>query len=54
MNNEKYIRNLMVIHRDFNHLVTKETLPTFDETITAAIIALSKAEEIEEIQNEVP
>lgn len=48
MNNQKYINNLMVIHRDLSHMITKETRVQFDKTITAAIIALSKVEEIDE------
>lgn len=38
----------MVIHRDLSHMITKETRVQFDKTITAAIIALSKVEEIDE------
>lgn len=46
MNNKEYIRNLMLIHREFGHLVTDETRVKFDETITAAIIALSEHVEL--------
>ena len=46
MNNVKYIRNLMYIHREFHHLVTDETKSQFDDTITAAILALDKCSEL--------
>lgn len=46
MNNQVHINNLMYIHRALSHHITAETLPMFDRTITAAIIALSKSCEI--------
>lgn len=46
MHNIEYIRNLMLIHREFGHLVTDETKNKFDMTITAAIIALSEYDEL--------
>lgn len=48
MNNRQYISNLMAIHRDLAHMVSDETRHLFDATIVAAVIALSKAEEIDE------
>ena len=46
MNNIEYIRNLMVIHREFHHQVTDETKTKFDETITAAILALDRCDNL--------
>lgn len=57
MNNSKYISNLMVIHRSMSHLITNDTMQKFDETITAAIIALQRCDDIfdeEEAEDELP
>jgi len=57
MNNMEYIRNLMVIHRDLAHHITDSTKVKFDETISAAILALSRCEELTEKEvkeNEMP
>ena len=57
MNNVKYIRNLMYIHRELQHLITNETKSEFDNTIIAAILALDKCSKLsdEEVeQNNLP
>lgn len=46
MNNVEYIRNLMCIHRELAHHITDETKVKFDETITAAILALDKCDNL--------
>ena len=46
MNNVEYIRNLMFIHREFAHHITDSTRGMFDETITAAILALDKCDDL--------
>lgn len=51
MNNQEYIANLMVIHRDLAHHITDKTITKFDETIAAAILALSKCENLTEEVN---
>ena len=48
MNNEEYVRNLMVIHRELYHHISEDTMNKFDETIAVAILALSECGDFSE------